>query len=101
MLLTYAEESLLRRLGYLKITKGLTADQESDLNYLLNKKDKEILSLKEGLSKKDKEIFEQCTDTIVRQVDDIRRMVDEFELQSQPGFAQSLANSSVGISLMV
>jgi two-component system, NtrC family, nitrogen regulation sensor histidine kinase NtrY len=27
---------------------------------------------------KDKEIFEQCTDTIVRQVDDIRRMVDEF-----------------------
>jgi two-component system nitrogen regulation sensor histidine kinase NtrY len=27
---------------------------------------------------KDKFIFEQCTDTIVRQVDDIRRMVDEF-----------------------
>jgi two-component system, NtrC family, nitrogen regulation sensor histidine kinase NtrY len=27
---------------------------------------------------KDKYIFEQCTDTIVRQVDDIRRMVDEF-----------------------
>jgi two-component system nitrogen regulation sensor histidine kinase NtrY len=26
----------------------------------------------------DKNIFEQCTDTIVRQVDDIRRMVDEF-----------------------
>jgi two-component system, NtrC family, nitrogen regulation sensor histidine kinase NtrY len=26
----------------------------------------------------DKVIFEQCTDTIVRQVDDIRRMVDEF-----------------------
>jgi two-component system nitrogen regulation sensor histidine kinase NtrY len=26
----------------------------------------------------DKPIFEQCTDTIVRQVDDIRRMVDEF-----------------------
>ncbi len=26
----------------------------------------------------DKMIFEQCTDTIVRQVDDIRRMVDEF-----------------------
>src|SRR3982751_6549930 len=26
----------------------------------------------------DKTIFEQCTDTIVRQVDDIRRMVDEF-----------------------
>jgi two-component system, NtrC family, nitrogen regulation sensor histidine kinase NtrY len=27
---------------------------------------------------KDKFIFDQCTDTIVRQVDDIRRMVDEF-----------------------
>ncbi len=26
----------------------------------------------------DKLVFEQCTDTIVRQVDDIRRMVDEF-----------------------
>jgi two-component system, NtrC family, nitrogen regulation sensor histidine kinase NtrY len=26
----------------------------------------------------DKAIFEQCTDTIVRQVDDIKRMVDEF-----------------------
>jgi two-component system nitrogen regulation sensor histidine kinase NtrY len=26
----------------------------------------------------DRGIFEQCTDTIVRQVDDIRRMVDEF-----------------------
>ncbi len=26
----------------------------------------------------DKAIFEQCTDTIVRQVDDIRKMVDEF-----------------------
>jgi two-component system nitrogen regulation sensor histidine kinase NtrY len=26
----------------------------------------------------DKVIFEQCTDTIIRQVDDIRRMVDEF-----------------------
>ena len=26
----------------------------------------------------DKPIFDQCTDTIVRQVDDIRRMVDEF-----------------------
>jgi len=28
--------------------------------------------------KEDKVIFEQCTDTIVRQVDDIKRMVDEF-----------------------
>jgi nitrogen fixation/metabolism regulation signal transduction histidine kinase len=26
----------------------------------------------------DKDIFDQCTDTIVRQVEDIRRMVDEF-----------------------
>lgn len=26
----------------------------------------------------DKHIFEQCTDTIIRQVDDIKRMVDEF-----------------------
>jgi two-component system nitrogen regulation sensor histidine kinase NtrY len=26
----------------------------------------------------DRDIFDQCTDTIVRQVDDIRRMVDEF-----------------------
>ncbi|EJW12131.1 Nitrogen regulation protein ntrY [Rhodovulum sp. PH10] len=26
----------------------------------------------------DKQVFEQCTDTIVRQVEDIRRMVDEF-----------------------
>lgn len=26
----------------------------------------------------DREVFEQCTNTIVRQVDDIRRMVDEF-----------------------
>lgn len=26
----------------------------------------------------DKAVFEQCTDTIIRQVDDIRRMVDEF-----------------------
>src|SRR5204863_1767815 len=27
--------------------------------------------------KEDTAVFEQCTDTIVRQVDDIRRMVDE------------------------
>ena len=25
-----------------------------------------------------KDIFDQCTDTIIRQVDDIKRMVDEF-----------------------
>jgi two-component system nitrogen regulation sensor histidine kinase NtrY len=28
--------------------------------------------------KEDRSVFEQCTDTIVRQVDDIKRMVDEF-----------------------
>jgi two-component system nitrogen regulation sensor histidine kinase NtrY len=28
--------------------------------------------------KEDRTVFEQCTDTIVRQVDDIKRMVDEF-----------------------
>lgn len=27
---------------------------------------------------KDREVFDQCTDTIIRQVDDIKRMVDEF-----------------------
>ena len=26
----------------------------------------------------DRDVFDQCTDTIVRQVDDIKRMVDEF-----------------------
>lgn len=26
----------------------------------------------------ERDIFDQCTDTIVRQVDDIKRMVDEF-----------------------
>jgi len=41
MLLTYAEEALLRRLAYLKITKGLKPNQEIDLTYLLNKKDKD------------------------------------------------------------
>jgi len=30
------------------------------------------------ISDDDRGVFEQCTDTIVRQVDDIRRMVDEF-----------------------
>jgi two-component system, NtrC family, nitrogen regulation sensor histidine kinase NtrY len=30
------------------------------------------------LIQQDREIFDQCTDTIVRQVDDIKRMVDEF-----------------------
>src|SRR2546421_4357317 len=31
----------------------------------------------------DKAVFEQCTDTIVRQVDDIKRMVDEFSRFAQ------------------
>ncbi len=31
-----------------------------------------------GIADKDRPVFDQCTDTIVRQVDDIRRMVDEF-----------------------
>jgi two-component system nitrogen regulation sensor histidine kinase NtrY len=31
-----------------------------------------------SLITEDRAIFEQCTDTIIRQVDDIRRMVDEF-----------------------
>jgi len=30
------------------------------------------------IEEKDKAVFDQCTETIVRQVDDIRRMVDEF-----------------------
>jgi two-component system nitrogen regulation sensor histidine kinase NtrY len=31
-----------------------------------------------GMIGEDRTIFDQCTDTIVRQVDDIKRMVDEF-----------------------
>src|SRR6202007_570150 len=31
-----------------------------------------------GVITEDLAVFEQCTDTIVRQVDDIKRMVDEF-----------------------
>jgi two-component system nitrogen regulation sensor histidine kinase NtrY len=31
-----------------------------------------------GVITEDRAVFEQCTDTIVRQVDDIKRMVDEF-----------------------
>jgi len=30
------------------------------------------------LIERDRDVFDQCTDTIVRQVDDIKRMVDEF-----------------------
>ncbi len=36
----------------------------------------------------DKEIFDQCTDTIIRQVDDIKRMVDEFSSFSRMPKAQ-------------
>ena len=35
------------------------------------------------VSDEDRGVFDQCTETIVRQVDDIRRMVDEFS-----GFAR-------------
>ena len=34
--------------------------------------------IRQGRSPRIREVFEQCTDTIVRQVDDIKRMVDEF-----------------------
>ncbi len=60
----------------------------------------------------DPEVFQQCTDTIVRQVGDIGRMVDEFssfarmpapvmrrenaqELLQQAGFLQRVANPSI------
>ncbi|MDQ0468734.1 two-component system nitrogen regulation sensor histidine kinase NtrY [Labrys wisconsinensis] len=39
----------------------------------------------------DREVFDQCTDTIVRQVDDIKRMVDEFSSfarMPKPAFAR-------------
>ncbi len=36
----------------------------------------------------DKEVFDQCTDTIIRQVDDIKRMVDEFSAFSRMPKAQ-------------
>jgi two-component system nitrogen regulation sensor histidine kinase NtrY len=38
----------------------------------------ERLRRKYSKSIEDRAVFEQCTDTIVRQVDDIKRMVDEF-----------------------
>ena len=43
----------------------------------------------------DKEIFDQCTDTIIRQVDDIKRMVDEFSSFSRMPKAQ-LAPDDLG-----
>uniref|UniRef100_UPI003F99DA7B sensor histidine kinase n=1 Tax=Rhodoblastus sp. TaxID=1962975 RepID=UPI003F99DA7B len=42
----------------------------------------------------DKEVFDQCTDTIIRQVDDIKRMVDEFSAFSRMPKAQ-LANDDL------
>ena len=36
----------------------------------------------------DKDVFDQCTDTIIRQVDDIKRMVDEFSSFSRMPKAQ-------------
>ena len=64
----------------------------------------------------DPEIFQQCTDTIIRQVADIGRMVDEFssfarmpspvmkreiaqELMQQAVFLQRVANSAVSFSI--
>jgi two-component system nitrogen regulation sensor histidine kinase NtrY len=43
----------------------------------------------------DKDIFDQCTDTIIRQVDDIKRMVDEFSSFSRMPKAQ-LAPDDLG-----
>ena len=43
----------------------------------------------------DKEVFDQCTDTIIRQVDDIKRMVDEFSSFSRMPKAQ-LAPDDLG-----
>ncbi|MBY6240216.1 PAS domain-containing sensor histidine kinase [Methylosinus sp. Sm6] len=64
----------------------------------------------------DRDIFDQCTDTIVRQVDDIKRMVDEFssfarmpkarperddlcECVRQAAFLQRVAHNDVEIAL--
>src|SRR5215831_7030778 len=66
----------------------------------------------------DRGIFEQCTDTIVRQVDDIRRMVDEFsrfarmpkpvmtvddvtDTVRQVAFMQRVGNSDIDIEVEV
>jgi two-component system nitrogen regulation sensor histidine kinase NtrY len=40
----------------------------------------------------DKDVFDQCTDTIIRQVDDIKRMVDEFSSFSRMPKAQLQAD---------
>ena len=53
----------------------------------------------------DREIFDQCTDTIVRQVDDIKRMVDEFSSfarmpKPQPDNRGHLRDRAPGLFLM-
>ncbi|HET9247314.1 MAG TPA: PAS domain-containing sensor histidine kinase [Xanthobacteraceae bacterium] len=69
-----------------------------------------------GVIKEDGGIFQQCTDTIVRQVDDIKRMVDEFsrfarmpkpvmtaedvaDAVRQVVFLQRVGNADIGIDL--
>ncbi len=66
----------------------------------------------------DRAVFEQCTDTIVRQVDDIRRMVDEFsrfarmpkpvmaaddvaDTVRQAAFLQRVGNAEIDIDIEV
>jgi two-component system, NtrC family, nitrogen regulation sensor histidine kinase NtrY len=66
----------------------------------------------------DRAVFEQCTDTIVRQVDDIRRMVDEFsrfarmpkpvmtpedvaDMVRQVVFLQRVANADIDIEVEI
>ncbi len=71
-----------------------------------------------GVIKEDGGIFQQCTDTIVRQVDDIKRMVDEFsrfarmpkpvmtaedvaDTVRQVVFLQRVGNPDIGIDLEI
>jgi two-component system, NtrC family, nitrogen regulation sensor histidine kinase NtrY len=68
--------------------------------------------------KEDRAVFEQCTDTIVRQVDDIRRMVDEFsrfarmpkpvmshedvaDTVRQVGFLMRVGNADIDIDVQI
>src|SRR5262249_60577633 len=68
------------------------------------------------LIKDDAAVFQQCTDTIVRQVDDIKRMVDEFsqfarmpkpvigaedvaDMTRQVVFLQRVGNADIAIDL--
>src|SRR5262245_29647153 len=68
--------------------------------------------------KDDRAVFEQCTDTIVRQVDDIRRMVDEFsrfarmpkpvmapedvaDTVRQVGFLMRVGNADIDIDVQI